>query len=272
MPELLKAILLGIVEGLTEYLPISSTGHLLIASNLLRFQESAGGTFEIFIQLGAVLALVVFYARDLLGQARALPTDPRVRRFWTNIILAFIPAAVLGLLLRNFIKSVLFGSPAVIATALIVGGVILIAVERMRHPEPPSDTPLGVQELSRVQAVVVGFAQATALIPGVSRSGASIVGGLLMGLDRATATNFAFYLAIPTLGAATLVDLVSSLKDLSPDVIGLMLAGAVASGIVGGTSVKWLLGYVAHHTYSAFGVYRIAAGLVILGLAALRVV
>jgi undecaprenyl-diphosphatase len=272
MPELLKAIALGIVEGLTEYLPISSTGHLLIASTLLRFGESAGGTFEIFIQLGAVLALLAFYARDLLGQARALPTEPRVRRFWLNIVLAFIPAAVLGLLLRNFIKTVLFGSPTLIAAALIAGGVILILVERMQHPEPPAGTPLGIQELTPVRAILIGFAQATALIPGVSRSGASIVGGLLTGLDRATATNFAFYLAIPTLGAATLVDLASSLNGLTPDVIWLMFVGTVTSAIVGAISVKWLLVYVAHHTYIPFGVYRIAAGVVILGLVAARVV
>lgn len=274
MLELLKAIILGVVEGLTEYLPISSTGHLLIASNLLKFQESAGGTFEIFIQFGAVLALLFFYGGDLLAQARVVTTDRRVQRFWLNIVIAVIPAAALGLLLRNFIKTVLFGSPLVIATSLIVGGIILIAVERLhRHDPPPSDSNPKrlIPDLTWLQALIIGLAQATALIPGVSRSGASIVGGLLLGLDRASATNFAFYLAIPTLGAATLVDLAGSFKTLTSDVLLLMLVGTIVSGVVAAASVKWLLGYVSHHTYVPFGVYRIIAGAVILALAAAHV-
>ena len=270
MPELLKSVILGVVEGLTEYLPVSSTGHLLIASNLLKFQGSAGGTFEIFIQFGAVVALLFFYAGDLVAQARAVRTDPRVQRFWLNIVIAVIPAAVLGLLLRGFIKAVLFGSPLVIATSLIVGGIILIVVERVTHPAPPaSDPKRSIPDLTRTQALIIGCAQATALIPGVSRSGASIVGGLLLGLDRASATNFAFYLALPTLGAATLVDLASSFKTLSSDVLGLLLVGTVVAAIVAAASVKWLLGYVAHHTYVPFGIYRVIAGLVIIGLVAI---
>jgi undecaprenyl-diphosphatase len=276
MPELLKAIVLGIVEGLTEFLPISSTGHLLIASDLLTFQESSGGTFEIFIQFGAVVALLFFYAGDLIAQARVVTTNPRVRRFWLNIIIAFIPAAVLGLLLRNFIKAVLFGSPVVIALSFIIGGIILIVVERMTHHRPSreveADPKHSVPDLTHGQALIIGVAQAAALIPGVSRSGATIVGGLLLGLDRASATNFAFYLALPTLGGATLVDLASSMKSLTSDVLALLLVGTVVAGLVAAASVKWLLSYVAHNTYIPFGIYRVIAGAAILGLVAARLV
>jgi undecaprenyl-diphosphatase len=266
MSEWLKAIVLGIVEGLTEFLPVSSTGHLLVASNLLRFQESAGGTFEIFIQFGAVLALLAFYARDLLSQARALRSDPLTRRFWLSIVVAFLPAAVLGLLLRNVIKSVLFGSPAVIAWSLILGGLVLIIVERLPRRSPSKTASTNVVAISPRQALIIGVAQAVALVPGVSRSGAAIVGGLLLGLDRPTATTFAFYLAIPTLGAATLFDLASSLRRLTVGDLQLLLVGTAVAAVVAGLSIKWLLGYVAHHTFVPFGVYRIIAGAVILGL------
>ena len=261
-----KAVILGIVEGLTEFLPISSTGHLLIVSDVLAFQQSIGGTFEIFIQFGAVLAVLGYYARDLLAQARAIPTDPAVRRFWAYIVVAFVPAAVLGLLFRGWIKAVLFASPAVIAWSLILGGIVLILVERRPRRGVITDTPTAI---TIRQAIVVGLAQATALVPGVSRSGASMVGGLLAGLDRPTATTFSFYLAIPTLGAATLVDLLSSLRLLTSGDLQLLLIGTVVSAIVAGASIHWLLGYVAHHTFVPFGIYRIAVGLLLLGLIAL---
>jgi undecaprenyl-diphosphatase len=260
-----KAVILGIVEGLTEFLPISSTGHLLIVSDLLAFQQSIGGTFEIFIQFGAVLAVVAYYARDLLTQARSVTHDPGVRRFWACIVIAFLPAAVLGLLLRNWIKAVLFASPSVIAWSLILGGIVLIVAERLPRRRAVTSSPTAI---TFGQAIVVGLAQATALIPGVSRSGASMVGGLLTGLDRPTATAFSFYLAIPTLGAATVVDLVSSLRELNGDNLPLLLIGTVVSGVVAGASIRWLLGYVAHHTFVPFGIYRVAVGLLLLGLIA----
>ena len=261
MGEWWKAIILGIVEGLTEFLPISSTGHLLIVSDLLEFQQSIGGTFEIFIQSGAVLAVLGYYARDLLSQARAVPSDPNVRRFWACIVVAFLPAAVLGLLLRTWIKAVLFASPAVIAWSLILGGIVLILVERRPRRAVMTITPTAI---SLRQAVVVGLAQATALIPGVSRSGASIVGGLLTGMDRPTATAFSFYLAIPTLGTATVVDLLSSLDRVSSSDLQLLLLGTAVAAVVAGASIHWLLRYVAHHTFVSFGIYRVVAGLVIL--------
>ncbi len=265
-PDWWKVVILGIVEGLTEFLPISSTGHLLIVSRLIRFENSIGGTFEIFIQLGAILAVVGFYLRDLLQQARAIPTDAGVRRFWLAILVAFLPAAVVGLTLHGWIKQVLFDAPSVIAASLIIGGIIFIIIERMprRPPKIHSEqaTPLA-------HAFMIGVAQVMALVPGVSRSGASIIGGMLAGLDRRAATAFSFYLAIPTLGAATVVDLLGSLDQLTPGDMGRLFLGTVVSMIVAWLSIGWLLRYVANNSFVAFGVYRIGAGIVILALVAL---
>jgi undecaprenyl-diphosphatase len=257
MDEWLKAAFLGVVEGVTEFLPISSTGHLLIASRLIHFQESLGGTFEVFIQFGAVLAVLGFYAGDLIAQASSLSREPRTRYFWLMIVVAFLPAAVAGLLLRDWIKGVLFTSPMVVAWAFIVGGIVLVGVELLPH------RPARTHELMAVtwrQAVTIGLAQVFALVPGVSRSGASIVGALLVGLDRPSATAFSFYLAIPTLGAATLYELARSVSTLKQSDIGYLLLGTVATGVVAGLSIRWLLRYVAHHTFVVFGAYRIAAG------------
>ncbi|MGB9751887.1 undecaprenyl-diphosphate phosphatase [Roseiflexus castenholzii] len=260
-----KVVILGVVEGLTEFLPISSTGHLLIVSSLLDFEGSLGGTFEIFIQLGAVLAVVGYYAVDLLHQARQAPRDPQTRRFWLAIGLAFVPAAVTGLALHDWIKAVLF-SPTVIGIALITGGVVLIIVERLPRG---AATIHDATHLSLHQALGIGIAQALALTPGVSRSASSIIGGMLVGLDRRAATTFSFYLAIPTLGAATVVDLLTSLDQLTPSDVGRLFLGLVVSLIVAWLSIGWLLRYVANHSFVAFGIYRIVAGLVVLALVAL---
>jgi undecaprenyl-diphosphatase len=268
MDEWIKAALLGVVEGVTEFLPISSTGHLLIASRLIHFSESLGGTFEVFIQFGAVLAVLGFYAGDLIAQARGLPTEPRTRHFWLMILVAFLPAAVAGLLLRDWIKGALFTSPMVIAWAFIAGGIVLIGVELIPHK--PATTK-DVMTLTWRQALAIGLAQVLALVPGVSRSGASIVGALLVGLDRPSATAFSFYLAIPTLGAATLYELARSVSTLKQSDIGYLLIGTVVAGVVAGLSIRWLLRYVAHHTFVAFGVYRIIAGALLLGLLATNV-
>jgi undecaprenyl-diphosphatase len=253
-----------VVEGITEFLPISSTGHLLVAANLLRFGGSAGGTFEIFIQFGAVIALLAFYARDLLEQAAAIPRQGRIRRFWLCVLLAFLPAALIGLLLRSWIKTVLFASPALIAISFIVGGVVLIAVERL-----PSRTvtTTEAEAVTIRQALLIGLAQVLALVPGVSRSGASIVGGMLAGLDRTAATRFSFYLAIPTLGAATLLELATSLRRLDSSNALLLLVGTVVAMVIAFVSIGWLLRYVQRNSFVPFGVYRIAAGLIVLALA-----
>jgi undecaprenyl-diphosphatase len=258
-------VILGIVEGLTEFLPISSTAHLLIVADLLGFQGSIGGTFEIFIQLGAILAVVAYYANDLRAQALSLSTSVTARRFWVALIIAFLPAAVVGLALRSWIKQVLFASPSVIAWALILGGVALIVIERLPKR---AITVQDVEHVSFGQALGIGVAQVLALVPGVSRSGASMIGGILGGLDRRTATAFSFYLAIPTLGAATLVDLLGSLDQISASDVGRLLLGTVVAGVVAWMSIGWLLRYVAGHSFVAFGIYRIVVGALILALVA----
>lgn len=265
-----KVLILGVVQGLSEFLPISSTGHLLITSRLLNYEGSMDGTFEIFIQFGTVLAVIGFYITDLLKQARAFSgyghtsDETQVaRRFWLGIVLAFIPAAVIGLAARDWIKTVLFDTPAVIAGSLIAGGFVFLLIERLpQHFATTGD----LSQITFRQALSIGVAQVLALVPGVSRSGASIVGGLTARLDRRTATAFSFYLAIPTLGAATVVDLLSELDKVTPDDATRLLLGTVVSLIVGWLSIGWLLRYVANHNFVAFGIYRIIAGLVILGL------
>jgi len=259
LSDLWRVIVLGIVEGVTEFLPISSTGHLIVVADFIGFQGNLGGTFEIFIQIGAILAVVWYYRRDLWNQARALPGDRPVQRFWLNIFVAFVPAAVVGFLLHDWIKEALF-SPLVVAISLAVGGIVLILVERHDHSEGIRD----LYQVSLPQALGIGVAQVVALIPGTSRSGASIVGGLLAGLDRRTATAFSFYLAIPTLGGATVYDLLKNLDQVQPQDALNLLVGTVVSFVVALFTIGWLLRYVSNHDFKPFGVYRIVAGLVVL--------
>lgn len=257
MANPLIAAVLGVVEGITEFLPISSTGHLIVAADLLQFESAAA--FEIIIQLGAVVAVLWFYHRQLLEQARQLPNDRSVRRFWLNIVLAFVPAAAVGLLLGDYIERVLF-SPQVVAVWLIVGGVVLWVVEAI--PRQPV-----THEASRItvrQALIVGLAQLTALVPGVSRSGATIVGGMLSGLDRPAATGFSFYLAIPTLGAATLYSLVKDFGAVTGGGLLDLTIGMGVSFITALVAMGWLLRYIAKHDFRGFAVYRIVAGIAIL--------
>jgi undecaprenyl-diphosphatase len=270
-PDWWKAIIMGIVQGLTEFLPISSTGHLLVAGDLLNY-DGIGGTFEIFIQLGTVVSVAGYYFADLWKQARAVfgQAEPdetaAARRLWLGVLIAFIPAAIVGLTFRDFIKTVLFDTPQVIATALIVGGMVFLVIEWWMPRREAQATTL--EGISFKQALAIGVAQVFALIPGTSRSGSSIVGGLLAGLDRRTATAFSFYLSIPTLGAATMVDLLGSLDRIQPDDWGRLMLGAVVSMIVGWWSIGWLLRYISRHSFASFGYYRIGAGIVILALVA----
>ncbi|MFZ2879798.1 MAG: undecaprenyl-diphosphate phosphatase [Phototrophicaceae bacterium] len=262
MEDLIKAVILGIVEGLTEFLPVSSTGYLIIASNVLDFQ-ALGGTFEIFIQIGAVLAVVWFYRAELIRQARTVTTDPAVRNLWLTIVIAAAPAGVIGIALRGWIKATLF-TPVVVALALIVGGIAFIVIER--RPRASEAETESHEALTLRQAILIGAAQVLALIPGVSRSGATILGGLAVGLSRPAATAFSFFLAIPVLGGAALVELAASLDEINGDALGLLAVGTVVSMIFAFLSVGWLLRYVSRNTFTPFGWYRIAAGVVVLFL------
>jgi undecaprenyl-diphosphatase len=271
--DFVYALILGIVEGLTEFLPISSTGHLLVVSALLQFPTSIAdlparlayrGTFDIFIQFGAIIAIFIYFARDLLKQAQKLPTDRNTQRFWLNIVIAIIPAVIVGLLFRNQIKTYLF-NPVVIGLALIVGGIIFLIVESRERPS----TTHSLETVTPLQALWIGIAQLFSLIPGTSRSGASIIGGMLTGLDRQIATTFSFYLAIPALGLATVYDLVSSLREgiIQSSDLPVFLIGMGVSFVMAYASIAWLLWYVATHNFRAFGIYRIIAGAIILVLA-----
>ncbi|MBE2184526.1 MAG: undecaprenyl-diphosphate phosphatase [Anaerolineae bacterium] len=270
MIELIKVILLGIVQGVTEFLPVSSTGHLIVATALLQPDLSAGSieTFQIFIQLGAVVAVIAFFWRDLLTKLLALPKDAATQRFALALIVAFLPAAVVGLLLRSTIKELLY-NPTVVAFSLIIGGIVLIVVEKLPFVRANASGSLDFSTVSLPRAVGIGLLQVVAFIPGVSRSAATIIGGMLGGLNRETATAFSFYLAIPTLGLATIFDLLLSLDEVQSTDVPYFLIGAVVSGIVAWIMIRWLLQYVASHTYIPFGIYRILAGIVVLGLVAL---
>ncbi len=274
MEELIKVFILGVVQGITEFLPISSTGHLLVASALLNSEvaERLGGTFEIFIQFGSVIAVVAYYRQDLWGQVTTVRQDRNIQRLWFFIVVAAVPAAVAGILLRDFIRETLFpqqNAPIVVATALITVGFVFLLVERRRNVDETALTEL--QNMTLRQAFLVGIAQMFALIPGVSRSGATIIGGLLSGMSRNAAITFSFYLAIPVLGGATLLDLLLSIDDMQSNDLAYLIVGTVISGIISWMAIDWLLRYVRSNNFTIFGVYRILAGLVILLLLAVNV-
>lgn len=267
MPEWLVAVIAGVVEGVTEFLPVSSTGHLILTADLLQF-DSLEGTFEIFIQIGAVIAVILFYRAELLLQAQnVISTDSEKnttsRQLWLGIIIAFIPAAIIGLLFGDQIDEYLF-NPTTVAIALIVGGILFILVENYMKDKLVEQQSIEEIPLTFKQALLVGIWQVLALIPGMSRSGMSIIGGLLSGLDRQRATQFSFYLAMPTLGAATLYTLARNFNTISADDFVLLGIGTVVSGIVAWFSIGWLLRYVASNSFVIFGYYRIIVGILIL--------
>jgi undecaprenyl-diphosphatase len=250
---LLTVIILGIVEGLTEFLPVSSTGHLILMGHLLDFTGDKADTFEIFIQLGAILAVAWEFRRPLIDLGRRSGQDPRARAFIFNVGLAFLPAAVVGLALGHRIKQYLF-SPLTVALALIVGGAVMWAIETWLPARAPSEP----ESITWRQALGVGLAQVTALFPGVSRSASTIMGGMLIGLDRSTATAFSFYLALTTLGAATVYDLLKSLKVLSA-ALGLVISFASALVVI-----RAFLKYVRSHDFRLMAAYRVALGIIVL--------
>ena len=259
---LLKALILGIVEGLTEFLPVSSTGHLIIVGQLLDFNDEKGKIFEIVIQTGAMLAIVWEYRRRFAGVIAGLLNDVRSRRFVFNLVVAFMPAAVLGLAFGKAIKATLF-KPVPVAIAFIVGGLIILWAERRAHRVIVET----VDDMRWTDALKVGCAQAFALIPGTSRSGATIIGGLFFGLSRRAATEFSFFLAVPTLIAAGAYDLYKNRALLDAGDLGIFSVGTLASFIAAFLCVRWLLRYIANHDFTAFAWYRIAFGVIVLGTA-----
>ncbi|WP_349359096.1 undecaprenyl-diphosphate phosphatase [Stappia sp.] len=253
---LVGALILGIVEGLTEFIPVSSTGHLLLLGHFMGF-ESTGKTFEVLIQLGAILAILTVYAQRLLTIATALPHQASARRFVFGILLAFLPAAVIGVLAHGFIKEVLFESPALICTTLVVGGVILLVIDKL--PLTPRyhdamDYPLWL-------CLAIGACQTLAMVPGVSRSGATIAGALLMGTDKRSAAEFTFFLAMPTMAGAFAYDLYKNRNVLSMDDAAVIGIGFVASFVMAVFVVRGLLEFVSRHGFAPFAWWRIGVGL-----------
>ena len=264
----IKSLIMGVVEGLTEFLPISSTGHLIITGDLLKFlDKDHRDVFEIVIQFGAILAVCWEYRRRLIPVLTEFHKDVPARRLAINLAVAFIPAAVLGLLFGGGIKAHLF-SPVPVALAFIVGGLIIFAVERKQRPARISE----VDDLTWKDALKVGFAQCLALIPGTSRSGATIIGGMIFGLSRKTAAEFSFFLAIPTLGAATAYDLLKHRSMLDAQMTGLLAAGFFMSFICALLAVRGLIRYISRHDFTVFAWYRIAFGLIVLITAYLHMV
>lgn len=258
---LLEAALLGVVEGLTEFLPVSSTGHLILLDDLLGFQGPPGQVFEIVIQLGAILAVCWVYRRRLLNVLLGLPSERPAQRFALNVLLAFLPAMAIGVVAYPVIKSVLF-SPMVVSITLIVGGFAIIAIERMVRQGGHQE----VEQMPWRTALAIGFVQCLAMIPGVSRSGATIMGALLMGVERRTAAEFSFFLAIPTMFAATVYDLYKNRAVLSFDNSLIIAVGFVLAFVSALFVVRTFIGFVGRHGFVPFAIYRIVVGLVMLGL------
>ena len=256
---LLKAAILGVVEGLTEFLPISSTGHLILAGDLLNFNDEKGKVFEIVIQFAAILAVCWEYRAKILNVVSGLPSDRTAQRFATNLVIAFLPAAVLGVMFASKIKQYLF-APVPVALAFIIGGVIILWAEKRQH-RIAFET---VDDMTWQEALKVGCAQTLALIPGTSRSGATIIGGLFFGLSRKAATEFSFFLAIPTLFGATVYEVVKYRDLFHSGDLGMFVVGSIFSFISAFFCVRWLLRHIASHNFIPFAWYRIAFGLIVL--------
>lgn len=259
LPVLVKALILGIVEGLTEFLPISSTGHLILVGDLLGFNDEKGKLFEIVIQCGAILAIVWEYRARLASVVARLPSDPQARRFASNLLIAFMPLAILGLLFGSAIKAALF-KPVPVALAFIVGGFVILWAERRKHEIRVSS----VEDMIWSDALKIGLAQTLALIPGTSRAGATIIGGLFSGLSRRAATEFSFFLAIPVLFAASAYELLKHRDLLSVDDLGVLAVGLAAAFASAFVCVRWLLRYIMRHDFTIFAWYRIAFGIIVL--------
>ena len=257
---LLKAAIMGVVEGLTEFLPISSTGHLILAGALLGMDDDKAKVFDIAIQTGAIFAVILVYWQKIRETLVALPTQPQAQRFALNVFIGFLPAVVLGLLLGKAIKAHLF-TPLVVASTFILGGFVILWAERRA---PAAARVNSVDDMQPLDALKVGLAQCLAMVPGTSRSGATIIGGMLLGLSRKAATEFTFFLAIPTLVGAGAYSLIKDRALLSLADLPLFLIGLVFSFLSAWLCVRWLLRYISSHSFEPFAWYRIAFGCVVL--------
>ena len=263
---LIKAAIMGIVEGLTEFLPISSTGHLILAGALLGFDDDKAKVFDIAIQTGAIFAVILVYWQKIRDTLVALPTDRQAQRFALNVFIAFVPAVVLGLLFGKAIKANLF-TPVVVASTFIIGGFIILWAEKRQQNNPATARIQSVDAMAPMDALKVGLVQCLAMIPGTSRSGATIIGGMLMGLSRQAATDFSFFLAIPTLIGAGAYSLYKERALLSVADIPMFAVGLVFSFVSAWLCIRWLLRYIASHSFVVFAWYRIAFGLIVLATA-----
>lgn len=260
---LLKAAIMGVVEGLTEFLPISSTGHLILAGALLGMDDAKAKVFDIAIQTGAILAVVIVYWPKLRSTLLALPGSRQAQRFTLNVLIAFTPAVVLGLLFGKMIQAHLF-TPVVVATTFVLGGFVILWAEK----RPPSQTRIhSVDDMTALDALKVGLVQCLAMIPGTSRSGATIIGGMVLGLSRKAATDFSFFLAIPTLIGAGVYSLYKQRAVLSMADAPVFAVGLLLSFVSAWICVRWLLRYIANHSFVLFAWYRIAFGIVVLATA-----
>jgi undecaprenyl-diphosphatase len=257
---LVKAAIMGIVEGLTEFLPISSTGHLILTGHLLGLNGERDKVFEIAIQTGAILAVILVYWQKIRDTVVRLPSSGEAQRFALNVLVAFVPAVVLGLLLGKAIQEHLF-TPGVVATSFIVGAFVILWAERRDHSKVRIQE---VEDMRWTDALKLGLVQCLALVPGTSRSGATIIGGMLLGLSRKAATDFSFYLAIPTLIGAGAYSLVKERGALSAEDVPMFLVGLLFSFVSAWLCVRWLLRYISSHSFTPFAWYRIAFGVLVL--------
>lgn len=247
-----QAVILGLIEGITEFLPISSTGHLIIGSHFLRVENADfAKSFEVFIQLGAILAIVALYFKKLFLNAKV---------FW-RVAVGFLPTAIIGLVLYKFVKAYLLGNLSVVLWSLFLGGIALIAFEYWNKKKEEVASVASIESISYKQAVLIGLAQSVAIVPGVSRAAATIVGGLALGISRATIVEYSFLLAVPTMAAATGLDLLKSAHSFTGQEIGMLAIGFVVSFLSALIAVRFLLKYVKSHTFVPFGVYRIVAAI-----------
>ena len=253
-----SSFILGLIEGATEFLPVSSTGHLIIAAELLKFNQASANVFEIFIQLGSILAIVVEYRKTLFKVASNALHDKTSQNFVLRLFIAFLPAAILGLLFHKAIKAYLF-SPLYVSLALILGGIVMIAIEKRTLKVNTKST----NDINRMQAFKIGCAQCLSLIPGVSRAAATIMGGMLTGLNRQTATEFSFYLAIPIITAASLFDLLKNFQDLTLQDLPIFAIGFVTAFLSAYAVIKLFIRFVATHTFIVFAWYRIILGILV---------